>query len=97
MRLLFAAAAAFTLAACNPPAETPATTEAPPVEVNAPSGEYTLDPHHSTVTIRAQHFGLAYYTLRFNNVSGTLNFNAENPAQSTIQATVDVTSLDTPY
>lgn len=97
MRLLFAAAAAFTLAACNPPAETPATTEAPPVEVNAPSGEYTLDPHHSTVTIRAQHFGLAHYTLRFNNVSGTLNFNAENPAQSTIQATVDVTSLDTPY
>jgi polyisoprenoid-binding protein YceI len=97
MRLLFAAAAAFTLAACNPPAETPATTEAPPVEVNAPSGEYALDPHHSTVTIRAQHFGLAHYTLRFNNVSGTLNFNAENPAQSTIQATVDVTSLDTPY
>lgn len=97
MRLLFAAAAAFTLAACNPPAETPATTEAPPVEVNAPSGEYALDPHHSTVTIRAQHFGLAHYTLRFNNVSGTLNFNAENPAQSTIQATVDVASLDTPY
>lgn len=97
MRLLFAAVAALTLAACNPPAETPATTEAPPVEVNAPSGEYALDPHHSTVTIRAQHFGLAHYTLRFNNVSGTLNFNAENPAQSTIQATVDVTSLDTPY
>ncbi len=97
MRLLFAAVAALTLAACNPPAETPASTEAPPVEVNAPSGEYALDPHHSTVTIRAQHFGLAHYTLRFNNVSGTLNFNAENPAQSTIQATVDVTSLDTPY
>ncbi len=97
MRLLFAAAAAFTLAACNPPAETPATTEAPPAEVNAPSGEYALDPHHTTVTVRAQHFGLAHYTLRFNTVSGTLNFNAENPAQSTVQATVDVTSLDTPY
>lgn len=97
MRLLLAAAAAMTLAACNQPAETPATTEAPPVEVNAPSGEYAIDPHHSTVTIRAQHFGLAHYTLRFNTISGTLNFNAENPAQSTITATVDVTSLDTPY
>ena len=97
MRLLLAAAAAMTLAACNQPAETPATTEAPPVEVNAPSGEYAIDPHHTTVTIRAQHFGLAHYTLRFNTISGTLNFNAENPTQSTINATVDVTSLDTPY
>jgi polyisoprenoid-binding protein YceI len=97
MRLVLAAAAALTLAACNQPAETPATTEAPPVEVNAPTGEYAIDPHHTTVTIRAQHFGLAHYTLRFNNVSGTLNFNAETPAQSTITATVDTTSLDTPY
>ncbi|MBK6703617.1 MAG: YceI family protein [Hyphomonadaceae bacterium] len=97
MRLMFAAAAALTLAACNPPAETPATTETPALEVNAPTGEYTLDPNHSTVTVRAQHFGLAHYTLRFNKVAGTLNFNAETPTQSTIQATVDVTSLDTPY
>jgi len=94
---MFAAAAALTLAACNPPAETPATTETPALEVNAPTGEYTLDPNHSTVTVRAQHFGLAHYTLRFNKVAGTLNFNAETPTQSTIQATVDVTSLDTPY
>jgi polyisoprenoid-binding protein YceI len=35
--------------------------------------------------------------LRFNKISGTFNFNAETPAQSTIQASVDVTSLDTPY
>lgn len=97
MRLWIAAAAALTLAACNPTAETPPATTETPVAVNAPSGEYTLDPHHSTVTVRAQHFGLANYTLRFNKVSGALNFNAENPAQSTIQATVDVTSLDTPY
>lgn len=97
MRLLIAAAAALTLAACNQPVEPPATTEAPPVQVNAPSGEYAVDPHHTTVTVRARHFGLAFYTLRFNNASGMLNFNAEHPAQSTINATVDMTSLDTPY
>lgn len=97
MRLILAAAAAMTLAACNQPDQPPATPEAPAVEVNAPSGEYALDANHSTITVRAQHFGLAYYTLRFNKVAGTLNFNAEAPAQSTIQATVDVTSLDTPY
>lgn len=91
------AATALALAACNQPAETPAAPEPAPIAVNAPSGEYALDPHHSTVTVRAQHFGLASYTLRFNTLSGTLNFNAENPTQSTIQATVNVTSLDTPY
>jgi polyisoprenoid-binding protein YceI len=97
MRIWIAAAAALALSACNQPADVPATTEAPPVAVNAPSGAYTLDPHHTTVTVRALHFGLAHYTLRFNKVSGTLNFNAEAPAQSSIQASVDVTSLDTPF
>lgn len=96
MRLWIAAATALTLAACNKPAEAPATTEAP-IAVNAPAGEYALDPSHTTVTVRANHFGLAYYTLRFNKVSGALNFNADDPTQSTVQATVDVTSLDTPY
>lgn len=96
MRFWIAAATALTLAACNKPADAPATPDTP-VSVNAPSGAYALDPHHSTVTVRAQHFGLAYYTLRFNKVSGTLNFNEDDPAQSTIQATVDVSSLDTPY
>jgi polyisoprenoid-binding protein YceI len=98
MRLLtiVAAAAAVALAACTPPAETPETPPAP-VAVNAPSGEYTLDPNHSTVTVRALHFALSHYTLRFNTVSGTLNFNAGDTAQSSVEATVAVTSLDTPY
>lgn len=94
---IVAATAALALAACSRPAETPAepTTPAPAIEV--PSGQYTLDPHHSTVTVRALHFGLSNYTLRFNNVTGTLNFNAEDPAQSSVEATVATTSLDTPY
>jgi polyisoprenoid-binding protein YceI len=97
MKPWIAATAALALAACSPPAETPTepTTPAPAIEV--PSGAYTLDPHHSTVTVRALHFGLSHYTLRFNNVTGTLNFNAEAPAQSSVEATVATTSLDTPY
>lgn len=92
-----AAAAALALAACSPPAqEAPAPAEQQ-LPVNVASGEYALDPHHTTVTIRARHFGLASYTLRFNTVSGTLNFNAENPTQSTISADVQIASLDTPY
>lgn len=96
MRVWTIAAAALALGACTPgdqKSDTPPTA----IAVEAPSGEYALDPHHSTITVRAQHFGLAYYTLRLNTVSGTLNFNAEDPAASTIVATVATNSLDTPY
>jgi polyisoprenoid-binding protein YceI len=90
-------AAALTLAACTQPAETPQAPEPAAIPVNVGSGEYALDPHHTTVSVRARHFGLSDYVLRFNAVSGSLNFNAEDPAQSSAQATVNVASLDTPY
>lgn len=90
------AAAAFALAACTQPAAPPAPPPAAPV-VNVASGAYTLDPNHTTVTVRVKHFGLSNYTLRFNTVSGALNFNAEDPTQSSIEATVATTSLDTPF
>lgn len=96
MRLWTAAALAALLAACTPPAQqTPEPAQQ--VSVQAPTGQYTLDTNHSTVTVRAMHFGLARYTLRFNKVSGSLNFNAEDPAQSSVEFTVDMTSLDTTY
>jgi polyisoprenoid-binding protein YceI len=97
MKPWIAAFAALSLAACSQPAQAPQqpAEQARPVEV--PSGQYTLDPNHSTVTVNARHFGLSNYALRFNTVSGSLNFNAEDPTQSTVEAIVAVTSLDTPY
>jgi polyisoprenoid-binding protein YceI len=97
MKLWTAALAALALTACSQPATKAPDAPPAPVTVEAPSGEYALDANHTTVTVRAQHFGLAHYQLRFNRVSGSLNFNAENPTQSTVEVTVDTTSLDTPY
>lgn len=91
------ATALVALAACSQPAETPAPAPAENVVVEAPSGEYTVDPHHTTVTARVLHFGLSHYQLRLNGVTGTLNFNAETPASSTVSITVDTRTLDTPY
>lgn len=92
-----AAAAVLALAGCNQ-APSPETDPAPvEVPVNVTTGTYTLDPTHTTVTVRANHFGLSQYALRFNGVSGTLNFNAEDPAQSSVEATVAINTLDTPY
>lgn len=91
------AAAAALAAACTQPAEKGPEPPPPAPAVEVPSGEYTLDPNHSTVTVRAPRFGLARYVLRFNTLSATLDFNADDPAQSSVEATVATTSLDTPY
>lgn len=95
--LHFAAAAAALAfaAACTQPAETVAPET--PAAINAASGEYAIDPTHTTVTLRVKHFGLSNYVLRFDRVTGALNFNAEDPTASTINATVDVSSLSTPF
>ncbi|HJS79563.1 MAG TPA: hypothetical protein VJ748_02990, partial [Vitreimonas sp.] len=75
MKKWIALAAAAALVACSQPAEKEDELPAP-VTVTAPSGEYALDPNHSTLVVRVPHFGLARYQLRFNGLGGTLNFNA---------------------
>lgn len=95
MRLLIIAAA-LTLCACTQPQP---QHEGPiqPVAIDAPSGEYTLDPTHTSVLVRARHFGLSNYTLRMADVSGTLNFSAEDPAQSSVNVSVGANSVRTEY
>src|SRR5262245_14749788 len=94
MKFRIAVLALAALAVCTRPAPAPAPQA---IAVEAPSGQYTLDPNHSTVIVNALRFGLANYVLRFNTVTGSLNFNAADPTQSSVEATVDVTSLDTPF
>lgn len=89
--------AALALAACTQP-QTKAPDPPPaPVAIDAPSGEYVLDPTHTSVLARATHFGLSHYTLRLADVSGALNFNAEDPTKSTVTATVGANSVRTEY
>src|SRR5262245_15228494 len=97
MKPWIAAVALVWFAACSPPATKAPEGPARPVVIEAPSGRYTLDPNHSTLTVRAMHTGLSRYTLRFNTMSGALDFDAEHPAQSSVEATVTIASLDTPY
>lgn len=97
MKSWTAAVFVVALAACSQPATAPQTPAPQQIPVEAPSGQYTLDPHHTTITVSARHFGLSNYVLRFNNVSGALNFNADDPTQSSVEATVAITSLDTSF
>jgi polyisoprenoid-binding protein YceI len=60
----------------------------------APAGAYSLDPAHSSVTMRVSHFGLSYATLRFNKIQATLNYDPAHPESAKLDVTIDPNSVD---
>lgn len=58
-------------------------------------GNYKLDPTHASVTWSLSHAGLSNYTARFDDISGTLNFDPENPQNSQVDITIDPRSIST--
>lgn len=97
MKTWMAVIAGLALAACSRPAEPPPAAPPQPVAIDAPSGEYALDPNHSSIIVRANRFGLSNYTLRMTGIGGTLSFDADNPAESTVTATAAADSVQTAY
>jgi polyisoprenoid-binding protein YceI len=63
---------------------------------DVPSGEYTLDPNHTTVFWSVAHGPFAMYRGSFEEVEGTLNWNARRPARSSLMVTIDAESVDSP-
>jgi polyisoprenoid-binding protein YceI len=62
-----------------------------------PSGTYKLDKTHASVTWKVNHMGLSKYTARFTKMDASLDFDAKDPAQSKLVATIDPTSVKTDY
>ncbi|MCE2926316.1 MAG: YceI family protein [Rickettsiales bacterium] len=62
-----------------------------------PSGKYTLDQSHASVTWKVSHLGLSNYTARFAKLDATLEFDAKDPTKSKLLATVDPASVRTDY
>ena len=56
---------------------------------------FKLDPVHSFVLFSVQHLGIANTYGRFNDVSGTVVFDKDNPSKSSVELSVPVASLDT--
>ncbi len=56
---------------------------------------YKIDAVHSSVVFSAMHLGITNFYGRFNDVSGDVVFDKENPAKSSVNVTVPVESLDT--
>lgn len=56
---------------------------------------YTIDPAHSSVGFKIRHFMVAYIRGGFSGVTGDVIFDAANPSNSKVNASVDVTTLHT--
>jgi polyisoprenoid-binding protein YceI len=59
------------------------------------TGTYTLDPTHSRIGFVARHAMVTKVRGSFNEFEGSGYFDAENPAQSHLQVTIEAGSIDT--
>lgn len=57
-------------------------------------GTWTIDPNHSLIEFAARHFDIAYVKGRFRKFSGTVNVNEQDLLQSTVDLTIDTSSVD---
>ena len=61
----------------------------------ATAATYTIDPAHSGVGFKIRHFMIAYIRGGFSGITGDVIFDAANPANTKINASVDVNTLHT--
>ena len=59
------------------------------------TGTYTIDPTHSRIGFVARHAMVSKVRGSFNEFEGTGYFDAENPANSSVQLTIKAASIDT--
>ncbi|GGX55708.1 polyisoprenoid-binding protein [Litorimonas cladophorae] len=68
----------------------------PTLDVSAaPEGAYVLDPAHASVNWSLSHSGLSFYTARFDDISGALDFNPNDPTASRVDIRIDPISVST--
>lgn len=56
---------------------------------------YKVDPVHSSIVFKIGHLGMTNVHGRFNDVSGTITFDKDNPSKSAVEFTVPIESVDT--
>ena len=55
---------------------------------------YTLDPNHTQVQFVWNHYGFTDLVGQFGKIEGTLEFNASDPTQSSVTATITMASVN---
>lgn len=105
-KLALVSAAMLAVAACGQSTENQSAGEATSnetasaqqdagsAEFEAITGAYVPDYKHRYITFSYFHQGYSNPWLRWNNWSGTLNWDAETPENSSVNITIDATSID---
>ncbi len=61
---------------------------------DVPSGQYGLDSSHGYITFSYSHLGFSNPHIGFNSFDVDLDLDNENPENSTVNVTIDATSID---
>lgn len=91
----FTAALAFVLASASCTAIKVVTHQTSSDPIDAPAGQYHLDPHHWSVTFDVDHFGYTRFVMRFDKMKADLDFHPDDPARSKVTVHIETASLDT--
>ena len=59
------------------------------------AASYTIDPVHSSALFKIRHFGASNVYGAFWDVTGTVDYDADNEAAASVQITISAESLDT--
>ncbi len=87
MKQIFLPLTILALSACATPPN--------PDVAAAPEGAYVLDPAHASVNWSLSHSGLSFYTARFDEISGALDFNPNAPTASKLDVRINPKSVST--
>jgi polyisoprenoid-binding protein YceI len=97
MKSSFLSALAITIAfAGSVSAQTPAKPALTKPVLQIEPGAYAIDSYHTQVTFAVSHLGFTEFRGRLGDVSGTLQLDPGNPANSTFDVTVPTASVNTP-
>lgn len=89
-RLAGAFAAFLMLVPCAASAAVRSTDPA-----DLPSGHYVLDKSHASMIAKISHMGFSHYTVRFNDLDASFDYDPKSPSASRIEVVVAAGSIDT--
>lgn len=55
---------------------------------------WTFEPGHTAAEFRARHMMVTYVRGHFKNIQGTLEFDPEDPSNSSVEVRIDSRNLD---
>ncbi|MCB2114388.1 MAG: YceI family protein [Parvularculaceae bacterium] len=75
--------------------EAAAASEAAVERAAAPAGVYATDPGHAYIAFSYSHMKYSHPIVRWRSWSAELDWNPDAPEESSVEATIDVNSIDT--